>query len=445
MTDLLSEISFFDPETNDCPYRAHALLRDHAPVWKDRFTGMYVVTRYDDVRAILSDVERFSNQVSGAATFSKNVIQPDDPERARELMAALEQDREIQRLYESEGTLPAPTMDALDDPKHFALRNAFEAAFRPAAIAALDPFIEALAHRLIDAFVDRGRCEFVAEFAVPLPLFSIGRQMGISEEMMLRIKPWTEAFVQRLGLMQTPAERLWSARQEIEFQKFFMPVYERLRREPDGSLLSELVNRPIPEWGRPLTDAELNSEMMIDFMVGGSETTTNALSAGVVFLAGDYALQERLASDIDTLLPVFLEEVLRLESPVQSLLRQARVDVEIHGVTIPAGGVINLRYGAANRDDRQYACPASIDLGRRRARSHLAFGAGAHVCLGAPLARRELHFGFKVILERLSDLRLESPSHRLSYHPNYFLRSLKDLPIAFRRRSDQRSHDMLDA
>jgi cytochrome P450 len=432
------EVNFFDRDTNDCPYDAYSVLRDQAPVWKDPLTGMYVVTRYEDVREILADTERFSNQVSGAATFSKDVIEPEDSERAEALLKAMEEDREIQRLYEQEGWPPVPTMDALDDPQHFQLRRAFEAPFRPAGITALEPYLEALADRLVDSFIDRGHCEFVSEFAVPLPLFAIGRQMGLSEEDMLRIKPWTDAFVKRLGLMQTTEERLWSAQQEIQFQHFFKPIYDRLRREPDGSLLSELVNKEIPEWGRSLSDAELHSELMIDFMVGGAETTTNALSGGIVLLLRDPTIHQRLISDVESRLPTFIEEVLRLESPVQSLLRQNIVAMELRGVSIPAGSVINLRYSAANRDERQFACPDSVNLDRRRPRSHLAFGAGAHHCLGAPLARRELHYGFKAILERLEDLRFTSGAENLSYQPNYFLRSLNELHIQFtaRRRLD---------
>ena len=278
MNALPENVNFFDPATNNCPYVAYKTLRDQAPVWKDPVTGMYVITRYEDVREILSDTERFRNGVSGPSLFSKDVINPDDPTKSRQLSAALEREAEIKRLYEEEGWPPVPTLDALDDPKHLELRRVFDAAFRPARIAELEPFVESLAHRLVDAFIDRGRCEFVAEYAIPLPLFVVGRQMGIAEQHMLRIKEWTESFAQRLGLMQKPEERVESARKEIEFQKFFQPIFERLRREPNDSLLSDLVNKEIPEWGRPLTDAELHSEMMIDFMVGGSETTTNALS-----------------------------------------------------------------------------------------------------------------------------------------------------------------------
>ena len=108
---------------------------------------------------------------------------------------------------------------------------------------------------------------------MPLPLIVIGKQMGAPEEDIWRIKAWTDAWVQRLGMMQTEEEMVWSTEQEIEAQHYFQPIFERLRREPDDTLLSDLVNTEIPEWGRPLNDNELHAEMMADTFVGGSETT----------------------------------------------------------------------------------------------------------------------------------------------------------------------------
>ena len=193
-----------------------------------------------------------------------------------------------------------------------------------------------------------------------------------------------------------------------------------------------LVNREIPEWGRPLNDNELMAEIMADLFVGGSETTTNALAAAVVLLIEQPEVWEQLKSDPDRFVPVFVEEVLRLESPVQGLLREAAVDVELHGVTIPAGGVVNLRYAAANRDERQFECPEKLDLEREKPHRHLAFGVGTHHCLGAPLARRELHYGFRALVDRIDELWFIDGANSFEYHQNFFLRALKELHVGFR-------------
>jgi cytochrome P450 len=129
---------------------------------------------------------------------------------------------------------------------------------------------------------------------------------------------------------------------------------------------------------------------------------------------------------------VFVEEVLRLEGPVQGLFRTARTDIELRGVTIPAGSIINVRYAAANRDERHFACPADVDLERGNVRSHVAFGAGVHYCLGAPLARRELLLGFKVLLERTADWWFVPGANDFRHHRNVCLRAMKELHVGFR-------------
>jgi cytochrome P450 len=407
-------INFLDPEIQECPYPAYELLREQAPVWRDPILGSYNITRYEDLRKVLLDTETFGN---GRPRDSGTL--PD----GRAL--------KINNLYKEKGWVPEPTLAGRDDPNHKQMRAMFDIAFRAGKIKLLDPFVEETARRLVDAFIDDGQCEWVKAMAIPLPLIVIGKQMGAPEEDIWRIKAWTDAWVQRLGMMQTEEEAIWSTEMEIEAQHYFQKIFDRVRKEPDDTLISEMVNRVIPEWGRPLTDAELHAEMMADTFVGGSETTTNALSAGIMMLGRDRKAWETLRSDPDKYLRTFIEEVLRLESPVQALFRIARKDIELHGVTIPAGAMINTRYAAANRDERHFECPEKIDLTRRNAASHLAFGSGVHHCLGAPLARRELYWGFKAFFDRVEDFELVKEKNTLRHHPNFALRALKELHITF--------------
>ncbi len=414
----LADVDFFDPAINDCPYHASRTLRDDAPVWFDERLRAYVVTRYDDVRAVLADTERFVN--SRAANKRSRTISP-----------------KILAIYQEKGWVPAPTLAGRDDPEHREMRALFNHAFRPKRISELEPRIAALADALIDDFVDDGTCDWVAQFAVPLPLVIIGVQMGADPDDIWRIKAWTDAWVQRLGLMQTSDQVVWSTEMEVEAQHYFQPIFERLRVEPDDSLLSDLVNTPIPEWGRCLTDEELHAEMMADTFVGGSETTTNALSGGVRLLIEHPDQWDRLKGDPDRYLPALVEEVLRLESPVQRLTRTAAVDVELHGVTIPAGSSVLVGYAAANRDERVFDAPARFDLDRPDAKKHVTFGFGTHFCLGAPLARRELLFGFEALVRRIDEMWF-LPGTDLTIAPNYFLRALRELRIGFRPASASR-------
>ena len=222
---------------------------------------------------------------------------------------------------------------------------------------------------------------------------------------------------------------VWSTEQEIEAQHYFQPIFERLRAEPDETLLSDLVNTEIPEWGRPLTDNELHAEMMADTFVGGSETTTNALSEGALLLATHRDVWDQVTADPDRYVPLLVEEVLRLESPVQGLFRSTAEDVELDGVLIPAGSILNLRWGSANRDETRFERPDEVDLDRPNVRQHLAFGFGTHHCLGAPLARRELTIGFRALVDRVDSVSLVDGANDFRHHPNFVLRALKHLHL----------------
>lgn len=420
-----ADVDLTNVDIQQCPYPAYAVLRQQAPVFADPGTGYLVVTRYEDLRSVLKDPETFSSQIG-------------DP-RYRDLRGRRQLDSEhacrIRALYEEKGWLPKPALAGRDDPNHKQMRAMFDEAFRPARVKDIEPFVEATAYELIDAFIDAGECEWVAQFAVPLPLIVIGKQMGARKEDLAQIKVWTDAFFRRIGMMLSEEEELDAVELEIQAQHYFQPIFERLRQEPDDSLLSVLVNRVIDGWGRLLNDEELHAEMMSDTFVGGSETTTNALSAGVKLLIENPDVWERLKADPDTHLKTFIEEVLRLESPVQGLNRIATRDTELSGVAIPKGSVLNLRFAAANRDERQFECPERLDLDRKKAATHLAFGSGTHHCLGAPLARRELYWGFKALVDRIDSLRFASEQQDFAYHPHVLLRSLKSLHIEFTPRS----------
>ena len=420
--ETLEDINFLSTELQNCPYHAYSKLRDEAPVWKDPRTGFYVVTRFDDLRELLLNTEDFINGMREGQGGGRGRL---DAERAQRML----------QLYQTKGWVPAPTLAGRDDPNHKQMRAMFNEAFRPKKIDAMDPLVEQTAYKLIDAFVGDGKCDWVKQFAVPLPLIIIGRQMGVKEEDIWKIKAWTDAWVQRLGMMQTEEQERWSVEMEIEAQHYFQPIFERLRVTPDETLLSEMVNRVIPEWGRPLNDNELHAEMMADTFVGGSETSTNAIAYGVKLLIENPAVWAQLKSNPEKYLRTFIEEVLRLEGPVQGLFRTASKDLELHGVHIPAGSMINVRYGAANRDAGEFSCPESIDLERDKPGRHLAFGSGIHHCLGAPLARRELYWSFRALVDRVEDMWFQPGMNDFTVMPNFALRALKELHIGFKAKA----------
>ena len=416
-----SDVDLTSNQVQQCPYSAYKTLRDDAPVYQDPKTGFFIVTRYEYVRELLLDIENFSSSFGAAAQKAESNINSDHVKQGV-------------KLFEEKGWIPAPTLAGRDNPNHKEMRSIFDKAFRPSKIKELESIVEKTSYDLIDAFIDKGSCDWVKEFSVPLPLKIIGVQMGIeNEEDLWKIKVSTDAFFHRIGMMLTKEQELEAIEREIEGQHYFQPIFEKLRKNPDNSLLSELVNTEIEEWGRPLNDNELHAEMMADTFVGGSETTTNALSAGIKLLVENPDIWKRLKSDPDKYLKVFVEEVLRLESPVQSLMRTAAKDIIFHEVEIPKGSVVNVRYAAANRDERTFDKPEKINLDRKKAGSHMAFGSGTHHCLGAPLARRELWWGFKAALDRFKTINFSQNKNDFTYHPHFLLRALKELHIDFEK------------
>ena len=421
---LLDDINLLDQGLQNCPYHAYQKLRDEAPVWRDPITGFYIVSRFADLRPLLLDTENFLNSMSGGQGGSRDRLNQERAER-------------MQLLYKEKGWLPAATLAGRDDPNHKQMRAMFNEAFRPKKINAMDPFVRDTAYKLIDAFVDQGQCDWVKQYAVPLPLIVIGHQVGVPEEDIWKIKAWTDAWVQRLGMMQTEEEERWSVEMEIEAQHYFQPIFDKLRKQPDDTLLSDMVNRVIPEWGRTLNDNELHAEMMADTFVGGSETTTNAISYGIKLLIENPPVWDKLKSDPDKYMRTFCEEVVRLEGPVQGLFRMAAKDIEMHGVTIPAGAMVNIRYASANRDEREFKRPGEIDLERDKPGRHLGFGSGIHHCLGAPLARRELFWAFQALVDRVEEIRFVEGANNFNVAPNFSLRALQELHIEFDAKAAQ--------
>ncbi|MBI1178992.1 MAG: cytochrome P450 [Alphaproteobacteria bacterium] len=412
---MTRNLTFMDPAVVECPYPAYQRLLDDSPVFLDPVGGFYILSRYEDVRQALLDTRTYICEDFTIRLRDK--VQAERAERAR-------------RRFADAGWVPGPSILMLPDSRHREVRKVFERAFRAGKIKEVDDFVRDTAYQLVDAFAADGRCDIVRHFAVPLPLIVIGTQVGVPRAEAWKIKEWTDAWINRLGMLLSEEEDARAVEMEIEAQHYLKQIMDRLRETPDGTVLSDLVNTTMSD-GLTLSDEELFTHLLADIFVAGSETTTNSLSAGVMLLCQHEEWYARLKADQETYLRPFIEEVLRVESPVQGLFRVAGRDIELHGVTIPKGAVIQLRYGAANRDERHFACPASFDLDRRNAGSHLAFGSGVHHCIGAPLARREMYWGFKALLDRLDDLRLEPGSNDFSHMRSIMHRALKNLHVTF--------------
>lgn len=218
----------------------------------------------------------------------------------------------------------------------------------------------------------------------------------------------------------------------VDLQQLLVGLLAARRAEPRDDMITILATSELDEERRPLTDGEAIS-ILNQFLVAGHETTSSSFGWGMLTLCREPELQDRLRGKPERI-RTFVEETLRLESPVQGLPRLVAQDTELGGYPLAAGDYVMLRFGAGNRDERQFAEPDGVDLERQKAGMQLAFGSGIHHCIGAPLARQELNLGYLALLESLRDIRLGSPAEPVAV-PSLLLRGLPRLDITFRKAS----------
>jgi cytochrome P450 len=410
-----------DPDRVRCPFDAYADLREGEPVvWSDRLKA-YVVSRYPDIRDVLKDPATFSSkQASGSSSvtsLAQHVLDgPDFPDDVRR-----EAERRL-RLSRS------PVLLNADPPLHRRQRHLISHAFTPRRVNVMEPDFQRITDMLIDSFVDRGEAELVSEFALPLPMTVIATILGVPPSMMLTFKKWSGAFTRGVGAMDLPTEEICELFRSVgEFYDYFAEQLEIRRTEPADDLLTDLVQARI-EGEQPLTEDEI-LQMLVQFLIGGNETTTNLIIGVTRHLLRDPDLMARVRLDLD-LVPMLVEEGLRLEAPTQGMFRTATTDTEIGGRAIPAGSMVYLIYASGNRDGCEFVDPDEIALDDSRGH-HLAFGRGEHVCIGANLARREAIVAIRTLLESLPNVQAADDVERLDYHPSFILRGPQALRIRF--------------
>ena len=404
---LLQEKSLADAEVQQCPDAYHQALRERSVHFDERL-GIFVCGRYALMRQVLRDTETFSSIDSQTV----DGLRPPPPEAV-----------EIRKTCH-------PTVNTLvtnDPPSHTRIRKMVDAPFRARSLDKLNSRIEEIAHGTIDEFIGEGASEMVSRFAVPIPVRVIADMLGLDPVLAPKIKAWSDASVEPLGMMVDDQRLIECAKLIKAFQDFIVEALEARRRQPQDDLLTHLVQARDAE-GQGFSMAEMLS-LTQQFLVAGNETTTNGIAAGVRLLAERPALLRAIKRQPDRALG-FVNEVLRLESPVQGLFRVVRKDTELGGVHLPKGARIMLRFAAANRDGRKYASPEQIDLHRANAGTHVAFGAGIHHCIGAGLARLEMRQAFTALAQRLRHLAL-APDNDFTHHPSMILRGLKALRVTF--------------
>lgn len=406
--------NLMDPAVQQCPYHAYRWMRENAPVYHDAGTRMYFVTTYDLLRQVMRDPVTFSSALDW------NSLRPGGSVK------------KSSEFYKEKGFPRIPSLSQTDDPLHADKRALVEAAFTAGRIKKMTPYVDQVTNELIDNFIDRGECEFVADFAVPLPCIIIADQIGVPRSDIHLFKYWSDASMKLISNMASDEEELACTAIVVEGQHYLKSIIDERRKHPKDDMITTIIEGRI-DGGRRLTDAEIIA-ILNELLVGGNETTTSSLSSGMKLLLDNPRALAALKAD-PSLLKTFVEEAIRLETPIQGLYRVTTREVELGGVVLPKGAVINMRYSAANRDDGIFENADALDITRANAGAHFAFGSGIHFCLGAPLARREMLSAFSALLARLDGFAYKKGHENPRYLPSLLQRSLEDLWITFSKRA----------
>ncbi|MGE0666941.1 MAG: cytochrome P450 [Sphingomonadales bacterium] len=404
--------NLMDRDVQQCPYQAYDWLLENAPVYRDPNTGMVMVTGYDLLREIVRDPVTYSSDLDWISLRPGGV-----PEKS-------------EKLLREEGFKQYPSLSRMDDPIHKSKRSLVDAVFAGSRIKKMTPDIDAIAHDLIDAFVDRGECEFMREFAFPLPCIVIAGQIGVPREDIHLFKEWSDASMSRISNMLTDEQDYEAAKLLLNAQHYLKAIVDKRRAAPEDDIISGLIFTKLPE-GRHLDDAEILS-MLSEILVGGNETTTSAIGAGMKIMLDRPDIVAELRAN-PALMKNFVEEVLRLETPIQGLYRVTTKDVVLGGVALHKGTPINMRWAAGNRDQATFPNAGDIDLARKNAGLHMTFGQGIHHCLGATLARVEMASSFSAVLQRMEDFRYPAGFGGVTYLPSLLQRTIVSLPMTFRK------------
>lgn len=420
MTSDFDQVDFFsDQSLLEDPYPYFEHLRSQCPVTPLPHHGVVAVSGYEEATDVYRDVETFSSCNSVIGPFAAFPV----PLEGDDISEIIERYRDQLPMNEH--------MVTMDPPEHTRERALLMRLLTPRRLKQNEEFMWRLADRQLDEFVAEGRCEFIGAYSQPFAMLAVADLLGVPESEHQRFRDGFGLSGTSGGLGDEEGPGLnalgW-------LDDYFASYIEDRRREPAADVLTDLALAKYPDGSTPDVISVVRTATFL--FAAGQETTARLLATALKYLAEYPELQDELREHGERI-PDFIEEALRIESPVKADFRLARRATTVGGVEIEPGTPVMLLNGAANRDPRRFECPAEFRLDRPNAKEHIAFGRGHHACPGGPLARAEGRISIERILDRMHDIRLSDEHHgppdarRFEYEPTWVLRGLHGLHIEF--------------
>jgi cytochrome P450 len=401
-----------EPSNIENPFPFFARLREEAPVyWSEKYS-FWMLSRYRDVKEVLLQPKKFSS-VTKAPLLDRREHLPQDLHKSFDVAV---------RFFYGH-------MHASDPPVHTEQRQAVMKDFMSLVTGVIKESLERRVSELLDGMEQAGTCDFVKDFAYPLPSQIIFDLLGVPEEYHQIIRETSELIIRfpTAVYQSDSAVIVKMAEKAKDAEAAIRQLIEMRRREPKEDLISSLV-RPENAIGR-LPDEDI-VVLCVFLLTAGHETTANLLGGSLRYLLQDRRQWEQLIATPD-ILPGAVEELLRFVSPVLWLARVTQEDIKMDGQVLPKGSQVMVGFGSANHDPAQFPDPETLDITRKNVYS-LAFGYGIHTCIGAALARMETQVALYQLMKRFP--RIQLLNDRFEYQPVYFLRALKSMPVAVNSR-----------
>ena len=394
-----------NPVFRDDPYAMLRELQAHRPVMRDEAAGVFFISRHEDVRGILTDLSLWRS-----------------PEKAEQ--AAVLTRRGLDEPQEDPPRGTNPTILLMDDPDHARIRAPLAQALYKRA-ARFKPQVEAIVDEQLDALEGRASFDLMSTLAVMVPIDVIAAILGVSRARLAEFRDWSEGVVQGLNPLRTPEETSHMERSGPALYQHMVEMIAARRAQPEDDLVTDMVQAQAA--GADLSDEDLVANLNI-LLVAGNLTTTDLIGNAVRLLLTHPEEVAKLRADPALIGPA-VEEVLRYEPPVDITGRIASREMAVQGCPIHTHQSMLLSLRGANRDPDVFEAPDRFDITRKHG-SHVAFGGGAHLCIGAPLARLEARVALAKLFERFPNLRLADPAAAPDWRTLPFFRGLKTLEVA---------------